>query len=643
MTKQVEHYSLDDLGYSYSFDESFNIIESIDINNLSSVDIIGLFPITKYLEDIPSLNDEAKKRVESNKQKIEAINKKLGRYFSKLLDEEFVKDIQVAHSKEGLIAHTYIQALEHYTSVFRITWHSINYAVSNHIVPLYLILQQKKIASYFSNELKAYILSIPEGIDYLVREYDENSRATARDKYYLPSFSIEEIDTMIENYLNYEYANLNVAGCLKNHKNEPNTYVISPLTKAKIKKGYDKLNKNLFKKGVVWSNDYNIRIDPNQEEPALHFVEDKYNVISYSGKWIIDNIDSKPTILNNLIYIFEFTDLNLRFSYLPQENSGSGLSDLFENKNKNEYGNMTFHNLDGIFDVSFLAYYQFLSNKGVSLESIYVWFSSEYIKQEFGLSGFEISLPVKDHSMLVKCKNLFSEIDRLLKSYMVFQKYGTIDSDIYLEETLCKLDKLKSLTGDKYIYPTNDNDLRRIMFLLFSDQSMLNYVSRQKEDKNFFELLRKNTVLFSEYREYSQRDLLFLKDKKIIDVLENGEIVLANFKEITILKEFYFKGFLDLCLLSESFIETIAEFEKRGWLEKSDSLFSKQEADYLDYYLNNSKFTNALALRNRYEHPVELNPSEDDMFKHYVKGLKILGLIIIKINAELCKKYPENK
>ena len=639
MERKAKHYSLSDMAYSYSLDETFKIIESVDIDELSILEIIGLHPATEYLNDVDYLNEKAKSRIESNSKKLTLIKDKLGKYFSNLLDSDFLNDIQQAKSEEGLLAHTYIEAFDYYTNDIQITWPSICFLLENHIVPIYLILEQKKIALHFSKQIKDYLLHEPEGIEYLVREYDEDNNTPKRNEYYLPSFSGEEIDLMVNNYLEYEYANLNIVECLMNHKNEPSTYNILPVTKVSIKKGYEELKKKLFDKGVVWSNDYNIRIDPSQEESAIHCKEDGYTVISFGGKWIVDNIDDKPTLLNNLIYVFELVDANLRFNYLPQENSGSGLTDLFDRKNKNEYGNMTFDGLDRLSDICFLAYYHFLANKKTPIEAVYEWFSNDYIEQEFGLSGFKITLPTNGHSTLIKCKNLFSEIDRLLKSYMIFQKYGSITDDIYSEENLCRFDQLKSLNGAKYIYPTKDRNLERIMHLLFSDQSMLNYVDRKKESKNFYELLKSNIVLFSEYREFSKRDLSFLKDNGVICIRNSGEINFTNAKLITILKEFYFKGYVDFRLLDDSFTETVSELEEKGWLKKSNSLFSKQEADYLDFYLNNSKFTNALALRNKYEHPVELNPSESDMFEHYIKGLKVLGLIIIKINDELCRKY----
>ncbi|MNN70551.1 hypothetical protein D3C81_1864100 [compost metagenome] len=67
------------------------------------------------------------------------------------------------------------------------------------------------------------------------------------------------------------------------------------------------------------------------------------------------------------------------------------------------------------------------------------------------------------------------------------------------------------------------------------------------------------------------------------------------------------------------------------------SLFSKNEQDYFNYYLNKSEFTNGLNLRNDYLHGT--NPIDEKQHKiDYFKILKVIVLIVIKINDDLCIK-----
>ena len=77
-----------------------------------------------------------------------------------------------------------------------------------------------------------------------------------------------------------------------------------------------------------------------------------------------------------------------------------------------------------------------------------------------------------------------------------------------------------------------------------------------------------------------------------------------------------------------------------GDLRCESSLLSEPEQDYLNYMLNKAKFSNGHDLRNKYIHssyPLE----EDKQQKDYTEMLKIMALIIIKINEEFCLSFPE--
>ncbi len=177
---------------------------------------------------------------------------------------------------------------------------------------------------------------------------------------------------------------------------------------------------------------------------------------------------------------------------------------------------------------SFFAYYEYLKKKGIFLENVYEWFSDGYIKNEFGLNGFEISLPIENLSNVLKCKNLFSEIEKILKSFMVYQKYGSIEADIYEEESLCKYHQLKSLNGEKYIYPNDSSDVGTILFLLFSDRSMLNYLNDEKHASSFVELIEKHKPSYNDFQNYHKNKIDFLIEKNVIRKNENGNISYTN-------------------------------------------------------------------------------------------------------------------
>ena len=81
--------------------------------------------------------------------------------------------------------------------------------------------------------------------------------------------------------------------------------------------------------------------------------------------------------------------------------------------------------------------------------------------------------------------------------------------------------------------------------------------------------------------------------------------------------------------------QQVSDLAESSDLRYESTLFSVPEQKYLNFILNNAEFGNGWGIRNRYIHdtcPLD----EDTEFSHYCELLKIMVLIIIKINAEFC-------
>lgn len=68
-----------------------------------------------------------------------------------------------------------------------------------------------------------------------------------------------------------------------------------------------------------------------------------------------------------------------------------------------------------------------------------------------------------------------------------------------------------------------------------------------------------------------------------------------------------------------------------------NTLFSKGETDYINYYLNQAEFSNGYDLRNKYIHDT-CSSDERVQERDYYRLLKIMVLLVIKINEEFCLK-----
>ena len=86
-------------------------------------------------------------------------------------------------------------------------------------------------------------------------------------------------------------------------------------------------------------------------------------------------------------------------------------------------------------------------------------------------------------------------------------------------------------------------------------------------------------------------------------------------------------------------IAIIDEMLSKGELIAEKMLFTRQEQNYFDYMLNVHQFINGPEIRNRYVHgnyPLDVAQQHKD----YLELLKIMVVIVIKINEEFCLKNP---
>lgn len=73
----------------------------------------------------------------------------------------------------------------------------------------------------------------------------------------------------------------------------------------------------------------------------------------------------------------------------------------------------------------------------------------------------------------------------------------------------------------------------------------------------------------------------------------------------------------------------------KGWLKIRNNLFATPEADYLSYNLDNSKYSNAIALRNNYEHGNGKLFTDEENQKNYLLGMRLMLEILAKIHSDI--------
>ena len=134
----------------------------------------------------------------------------------------------------------------------------------------------------------------------------------------------------------------------------------------------------------------------------------------------------------------------------------------------------------------------------------------------------------------------------------------------------------------------------------------------------------------SECETYNLESLNWLLQRGTIYIKDG--IIKYDWERVFILSEFYEKDVISLQHIKSPLLKQLI---KNGDISTDYKLLSKPEYQYFDYLLNNSEFSDGKAIRNRYIHD-SIVPDNNTMNADYITLLKVMILLIIKINDDCC-------
>lgn len=500
---------------------------------------------------------------------------------------------------------------------------------------LYLnyIFKNKKIVARFGKNLCNILLNLDNGGEYIIRAAD------CEDNDYVESLILPECMTseikikILENYVSkskikdFNYISLLLDLPLR--KQLPPPLVIKFVEKKRF------FEEEIYTEKKSFAN-FRIQFIENQSELIIiNQTPDIKMDISYSLDWIINNTDY-PTLLNNFIYMFEFADEHMRIS-LPTMKLNSGLLDyLFENKNPRIYSiNLIASWMETCRLYSLSMYISLLHTKKINIENLIIWFYSTYLPIEFNIPQIRTHITTEHRTYLEKCHEMATNIDVIFKQFQCYKDYKNISFELLsVTSRPVKFENIESLVKNKYVYGYG-SIFDKLCYGMFSDQCMLHYVERIKKTyRSFYELLKNEKIYISDYPDYLQDSIKTLIAFDLIEINENKQILLKNRLRVYLLSELDNVGFISFHHFDKQYQYEIYDLEQIGIVCFENTLLSRQEANYFNYYLNDA-FSNGPKLRNLYAHGIEyLNTDEGQHYNNYLILLKLMILLIIKINDE---------
>lgn len=501
------------------------------------------------------------------------------------------------------------------------------------------VLQYKTPSLLYGDELGRVLLDNPrQSAETIVSRLA--SEAERQTPAYLPlNMSNSDIDVIMLRYIEGEAPNPNHLSILASWpSNVVGRYKPSPEVRVKAKREYRKSMKEAFQNGAGLKYGTGATIDMNQI--ACKGIQRKGSTLThtFSGFWLKEHLDP-ATILNNLIYIFDFVDVQGVMEAPARQHETHGILGVLGMHIKGEYRtSIGFSTRSGLTYVETRAYAEFLEANGARLESAIEWFYNDYISEEFGIVGFSLALPVQEASWLDKCKAIGPEIERAVKAYSLYAKYGEIEGDYFPHESVKSFSTIPALAGKKYAVAGPDFD--RYAHVLFSDQSLLAFLDGKKTNEPCFcDAIAKHFIVRDDYPEWAQAHIAELvKCGLISEGNEDGR--LSPTERAAALKLIWERDALSLWRLGEADLVVVESLAEQKIISYCNMLFTPSEGAYLDYMFNDASFPNSQGLRNRYDHAhSSIEDSQaDDIRDDYYKLLSLLVGITLKTNEELMRK-----
>ncbi|QWF24437.1 hypothetical protein KM427_12505 [Nocardioides sp. LMS-CY] len=312
--RRVRFFGPNDLATGWFAQRAVELAEQFDPANVptSTVDILELHNVQQYLEHgfLPLAYNEEQHALA--KARIPQIRGAVARFFSS------VDDTNVATVIDGVAGgrHDYhgdlLELLGRNKAYERCAAATVLPALSAAGVHLGEILGCKRLVQAYDAEVRAELLTSPQGAEHVMRKYLQED---VRDDIHLPqSFTTEDSRALLEQYIDGEDANPNYVGLIASAKETPAAGIDARL-KLRAKRRGEEQNAKFFEDNDGMRTGCEVSIT-DQEEPAAAELDESDGLVcryTYSRRWLEETCDN-PSILNNFIPTCSSSSTGMRFS-----------------------------------------------------------------------------------------------------------------------------------------------------------------------------------------------------------------------------------------------------------------------------------------------------------------------------------------
>ncbi|WP_345949152.1 hypothetical protein ABDD95_20110 [Mucilaginibacter sp. PAMB04274] len=259
------------------------------------------------------------------------------------------------------------------------------------------------------------------------------------------------------------------------------------------------------------------------------------------------------------------------------------------------------------------------------------------------MANLIFKMPHADLSAFEKIRLLAPEMEYLLKQYRAFVNDGDIDHELLqMDSTPLNLSDVPSMMSKKYLFSAQRTILE-LQAIFFNPNSVLAGRGERGDDETVFHALATKPMLKTDFEDYQQPYIERFIGDGYLTVNEEGVLEMVDPVMIFIAGRLFENGHISYWHYSPKLRAAIDRMTDEGLLETSDSLLTKEETSYLNFYLNAKGFSNGLDLRNKYlhgSHGRDVKRQEMD----YLYFLRTFIVILIKLcdDVLLSRKYRQS-
>lgn len=500
------------------------------------------------------------------------------------------------------------------------------------------ILPFKHIVQHFDSEIRSFLIRHEEAAELLLSK-TEKSILPASPYTFPKSLTSGDIENIMLQYLASEIANLNYVRLIEHSKDSD--LQLSVKTRLAAKKKSAELNDQVFVSGNGVKMGFQVAITKDQEE--LVVVDEKELILyySYSQEWL-DSLTSPADLFHLFNYPFVFTD-NTGLITLLNKVSELDVMERFFMQSKNEYTNgIAFHRKDHLSHIQLQLFDYYLNQRGNSVENLIESFIKECLDPQLHSNHLQFNFPTKNSTWLEKIRFLAPELEFLLKQFQLFTSDGNIDFELLaISSAPIKFGEIASLVNSKYVY-TKSEEINRLKYHFFSDQSGLFYVAPfENKYHNFYDLLVNENVLLSSFHDYQKLIIGRLVQDGYLYMDTHDFVKIKNNVLLFLVRQVHQNDVISYWHYPEAIRKEIDRLVAEDLFLARKTLFTKQEVNYFNFYLNKKEFTNGLDLRNKYLHGTN-SASEQQHKNEYYILLRLIILVLLKIEDDLILDKKQN-